>query len=113
MAKTGKVGNSLIYKDLKNQLAEFISQQFPGKTDVRFDAVTVKFCNAFESFFRERGNMDTSLSVRFRTLRTLYNRSISEGVAKLENYPFARNAIVTERKTAGYVAFTRKTDSLY
>ncbi|MBD2752029.1 site-specific integrase [Spirosoma validum] len=109
MSKTGKVGNGLIYKDLKNQLSEFIPLQYPGKTDVRFEAITVKFCNAFESFFRERGNMDTSLSVRFRTLRTLYNRAISEGVAKLENYPFARNTTEKHKFSVGkFNTSTRK-----
>lgn len=92
MERAGKVGNCAVYRDLKNQLTDFIKRTYPGQSDVRFEAITVRFCNAFEAYFQERGNAETSLSVRFRTLRTLYNRAIAEGAAKLEHYPFARNS---------------------
>ena len=101
MDRTGKAGNKAVYKDLKNQLTDFIKREYNGVTDIRFDAVTVKFCNDFESYFRERGNTDTSLSVRFRTLRTLYNRAIAEGVAKPEKYPFARNVAEKHKFSVG------------
>ena len=106
MQRAGKVGNYGVYQDLKNQLTEFIKTSY-GKTDIRFDEITVRFCNGFEGFFRERGNADTSLSVRFRTLRTLYNRAIAEGVAKAENYPFARN--IAEKHKFSVGKFSTKT----
>jgi integrase len=105
MQRIGKVGYCGVYQDLKNQLTEFLKTERAafgyGKTDLRFDEITVRFCNGFEVFFRERGNADTSLSVRFRTLRTLYNRAIAEGVAKAENYPFARNVAEKHKFSVG------------
>lgn len=100
MQRIGKVGYCGVYQDLKNQLTEFIKTEYV-KTDIRFDEITVKFCNGFEVFFKERGNADTSLSVRFRTLRTLYNRAIAEGVAKPENYPFSRNVAEKHKFSVG------------
>lgn len=86
-------GNSAIYKDLRNQLAEFILEQTgPLKKDISFNDVSVRFCNQLETFFRQRGNSDTTLSNRFRTLRAVLNKAIAEGVSKPDYYPFARNA---------------------
>lgn len=85
-------GNSAIYRDLRNQLADFISDQYNDRTkDVSFSEVTVRFCNQLEIFFKERGNADTTLSNRYRTLRAVLNKAIAEGVMKPEQYPFARN----------------------
>ncbi|GAB3688469.1 site-specific integrase [Spirosoma flavus] len=86
-----KQGNSVIYRDLRNQLADFIEHLYSrDNKDVSFSEVTVRFCNQLETFFRQRGNTDTTLSNRYRTLRAVFNKAIAEGVAKPEHYPFAR-----------------------
>ncbi|QJW90748.1 site-specific integrase [Spirosoma taeanense] len=85
-------GNSIIYRDLKNQLADFLHKLHgPQKKDVPFSQVTVRFCNQLETFLRQRGNSDTTLSNRYRTLRAVFNKAIAEGLAKPDHYPFARN----------------------
>lgn len=95
-------GNSAIYRDLRNQLADFIKDQYgTGKNDLTFNEVTVRFCNQLETFFRERGNIDTTLSNRYRTLRAVLNKAISEGVAKSENYPFSRNVAEKHKFSIG------------
>ncbi|MBC3786480.1 site-specific integrase [Spirosoma utsteinense] len=92
MEKTGRVGNSLVYRDLKNQLVNFIkSADAPEQDDVRFAEVTVKFLNAFETHMSAKGVADTTLSNRFRTLRAVFNKAIGEGLAELKDYPFRRN----------------------
>lgn len=85
--KTGKVGNRKVYRDVGNNLQRYIGL---GK-DVSFDAVTVKFCNGWEAQMRSEGLSEITLSVKFRTLRAVVNRAISEGYAKESSYPFARN----------------------
>lgn len=85
--KTGNVGNKRVYRDTLNALRRFIGQD----QDIPFDAVTVKFCNQWESEMRTDSIADTSLSVRFRTLRAVLNRAIANGYAKPTSYPFARN----------------------
>ncbi|GAB3890031.1 site-specific integrase [Spirosoma agri] len=84
-------GNSTIYRDLRNQLTDFIDGVYK-KEDLAISEVTVRLCNQLEAFFRQRGNSDTTLSNRFRTLRAVINKAIAEGVAKPEHYPFARSA---------------------
>lgn len=95
-------GNSAIYKDLRNQINDFVQDQYGHqKKDVSFNDVSVRFCNQLETFFRQRGNSDTTLSNRFRTLRAVLNKAIAEGVAKAEHYPFTRNAAEKHKFSIG------------
>ena len=66
MTKAGRTGNSLIYKDLRNQLAKFVKDEY-GADDLPFDKVTVAFCNEWETTLRATGASDNTLSNRFRT----------------------------------------------
>ena len=91
LKKAGQLGNMQVYQTLKNQLDEFISTEYDKTDDVLFSAVTVKFCNDFEVYMRAKGNSDTTLHNRFRTLRAVLNKAISEGAASLTTYPFARS----------------------
>lgn len=90
MKAARQLGNAQVYKDNRNQLARFIEAEY-GIQDVAFDRVTVSFCQRWETTLRAAEVTDVSLSQRFRTLRAVLNRAISEGVAKPESYPFARN----------------------
>lgn len=85
-----QMGNAVVYKDLRNQLADYIQSEY-NATDVSFERVTVAFCNKLEIFLRARGNSEVTLSNRYRTLRAVLNKAIAEGVAKPDHYPFARN----------------------
>ena len=85
--KTGNVGNRRVYRDVKNSLQHFIGEE----KDISFDGVTVKFCNQYETKMRSEGGADSSLSVRFRTLRAVINKAIANGYSKPTSYPFARN----------------------
>ena len=100
MAKARKTGNSLIYRDLRNQLAKFIQDEY-NVTDISFDKVTVNFCNEWENTLRGTGATDNTLSNRFRTLRAVLNRAISNGYAKPDNYPFARTVADKHKFSVG------------
>ena len=100
MVTARQKGNSIIYRDLKNQLADFIQEQYQKK-DVSFSDVSVRFCNQLETFFRQRGNTDNTLSNRYRTLRAVFNRAIAEGIAKPDQYPFARNVAEKHKFSIG------------
>lgn len=88
---TQKIGNAVVYRDLSNQLIEFIKVEF-GTKDLAFQQVNVAFCYKLETYLRTRGNTENTLSNRFRTLRAVWNKAIASGVAKVEAYPFSRNA---------------------
>ncbi|XWW44469.1 site-specific integrase [Fibrella sp. USSR17] len=110
MITSKQVGNSIVYRDLKNQLSEFLchEQNVEGDpVDITLDTVNVAFCNRLETYLRSRGNTDNTLSNRYRTLRAVLNKAIAEEVAKPEHYPFARN--VAERHKFSIAKFDRST----
>ncbi|MBC6991679.1 site-specific integrase [Hymenobacter sp. BT491] len=91
MKANGQLGNASVYRDLRNQLAKFIAEEYPQVGgDISFDKVSVRFCNEWENALRVTGAEETTLSNRFRTLRAVLNKAIAVGLAKAEHYPFAR-----------------------
>ncbi|WP_426060628.1 site-specific integrase [Hymenobacter sp. B1770] len=117
--KTGQGGNSIVYRDLRNQLAKFIAAEanapapptgrgqadawadWLSKYDIPLDRVTVAFCHEWEATLRATGAEDTTLSNRFRTLRAVLNRAIANGVSKAEHYPFARTVAEKHKFSIG------------
>ncbi len=85
--RLGQVGNRKVYREVRNNLARFIGED----KDVAFDQVTVKFCNEWELKMKAEVSKETTLSIKFRTLRAVLNKAIANGYAKAEGYPFARN----------------------
>lgn len=85
----GQIGNATVYRDLRNQLAKFIPDEY-GQQDIPFERVTVAFCNEWENTLRATGAKEITLSLRFRTLRAVLNKAIAAGLAQSEHYPFSR-----------------------
>lgn len=100
MNKAGQRKNARVYKDTRNQLAKYIKDEY-GVDDISFDKVTPKFCYEWEMSLRASGNIESTLSNRFRTLRAILNKAISGGCAKVEKYPFARSTSETHKFTLG------------
>lgn len=100
MINARKNGNSNVYRELRNQLAKFIKDEY-NAPDVSFDKVTVSFCNDWEQTLRTTGVTDNTLSNRFRTLRAVLNRAIANGYAKPDTYPFARNVAEKHKFSIG------------
>ncbi|GAB2542796.1 site-specific integrase [Spirosoma aerophilum] len=86
--KAGNIGNRRVYRDVQNSLRRFLGKD----EDVSFEAVTVKFCNEWETKMRSEGVTEVTLSLRFRTLRAILNKAIANGYSKATSYPFARNS---------------------
>ncbi len=80
--KAGKIGNMLIYKDAESQFKKhFIN-------DIEMAKVKLKHLNSFVENCQANGQKDTTISVRLRTLRALFNTAKKED--DLENYPFEK-----------------------
>jgi integrase/recombinase XerD len=82
LMKANKVGNAATYLDTKNQLVKFF------EADLEMRSITLKDINRFVEQCQANGQKDTSIAVRLRTLRALFNKARKE--EGLENYPFER-----------------------
>lgn len=76
-----KIKNADVYRHTKSVLTHFLK----GK-DVLMRDFDFKKLMSFENFLRKRGNKDSSIHNRMRTLRATFNKARKE--EGLENYPF-------------------------
>jgi len=83
MEKTS-LGNSVVYKET---LSSFMS--FKNGIDLMFPDINLKLLREYQRFL-EKSNNSNSISFRMRTLRSIYNRAIADGIAKQEYYPFGK-----------------------
>lgn len=86
--KSGRLGNVRVYKEARNSFFKFLE----NKT-IYFSDVTVGLLDSFEIHLRSRGNMESSISVRMRTIRAIYNDAIKKGLASQEKYPFSKYSV--------------------
>ncbi len=90
----GKIGNAKVYNDTLSQL-----KHFTQNADVTFAQVDYSFLLRLETYFRSRALQDNAISVRFRTVRALFNNAIAEGYVAKDIYPFDRFKIAERFKT--------------
>ncbi len=90
-----QAGNAKVYTDAKKALEDFTRQK-----DISFSSVDVQFLNKFEAHLRSKGGADNGISVRFRTLRALFNKAIEEDVIKASCYPFDKYKISKKFNTS-------------
>ncbi len=81
--KADNVGNANAYKDAKRELVKF-----RNGIDFTFSDIDQSFLRKYEQYFRERKLKENSISVYFRSLRSIFNKAIAEGYAKRSDYPF-------------------------
>ena len=80
----GKCGNRLFYKGSYNSIKTFCK----GKLQIPFSDIDINWLIRYEKWLRKKGNKDTTISILFRTLRSVYNKAIQSKCARKSDYPF-------------------------
>ena len=78
-----RLGYAKTFQELKSSI-----QTHCNTLDFYFTDIDVLWLRGYELFLRERNNADNTIGIRFRSLRVLYNRAITDNIAKQSNYPF-------------------------
>lgn len=78
-----KIGYAKTFKDTKAQI-----QIYTKKKDLSFHEIDNSWLEKFESWLRSKDLADNSISIRMRTIRTLWNEAINKKYARQESYPF-------------------------
>lgn len=79
----GRVGTAVTYECARSSLLKFS----PKAT---FSDVTPSFLNKYEKWMLDAGNSVTTVGIYLRSLRTLFNNAISEGLFSKDLYPFGK-----------------------
>ena len=72
-----------VFKELKSSLLGFNKH-----LNIYFSEIDVQWLKNYENYLRQKKLGANSISIRFRSLRTLYNMAIERGSVKMEHYPF-------------------------
>ncbi len=83
LRKAGRIGTAVSYECAQSSLNKF-------SPDARFADVTPTFLNNYEKWMLKQGNSVTSISIYVRSLRTLFNNAIDEGLLTKQLYPFGK-----------------------
>jgi len=114
---SGRIKYSSIFMDTKRNL-----MNFRNKRDFQFSDLTPGFLSKYEEWNLNRGLAPNSLFVYLRTIRTLFNRAISEEICSENSYPFkkfslkkysgikTRKRALTKAEMNGIIAYPTTTD---
>ncbi len=101
LAAEERIGNLGFYQQLKLLMIKFKGEHVP------FKVVTPKWLNSFETFLREeQGLRQSTIAMRMRTLRAVYNRAIKDRIAKQKDYPFGEGKYVFQEGEGRKMALT-------
>lgn len=92
LEKLGKNGNSNVYRGTMGVL-----QHFNKKQDLTFEEVNYSFIKNFEIYLQQKGCKVNTVSIYLRTIRSVYNRAIRDGIVAEEYYPFKKITIRKEK----------------
>ena len=98
----GRLKYASTYKELKASLLNFNMH-----LDIYFSEIDINWLKRYEAYLRTKGLADNSIGVRFRTLRTLFNKAISENIIKSDYYPFKAYKVSKLRKGTVKRAITK------
>lgn len=90
--KTGRIGNAKVY----GMAVSFIKRYNKG-ADLPFSQITYSLLKKMEVAYLSQNKSVNGLSVYMRTIRSIYNKAIKEGLAGEESYPFKNLEIRTEK----------------
>lgn len=92
LEKLGKNGNSNVYRGTLRVL-----QSFNPKPNLTFEEINYGFIKNFEIYLQQKGCKINTISLYLRTLRSVYNRAIRDGIVAEEYYPFKKITIRKEK----------------
>lgn len=92
LEKIGKNGNSNVYKGTMG-----ILQKYSKGRDLTFEEINYSFLKNFEAHLQAKGSKINTISFYLRTIRSIFNRAIKDGLVREEHYPFKKIKIKKEK----------------
>jgi integrase len=78
-----RFGNAVTFKGLKSSVLKYRKS-----LDFYFTDIDAQWLRGYEMSLRTNGNKENTIGIRFRALRVLFNRAITDKVVKRDYYPF-------------------------
>ncbi|GAB3780586.1 site-specific integrase [Spirosoma horti] len=82
----GRAGTADSYQCAANALLDYHSRKVP----LAFKEITPQWLKGFEQWMIGKGRSITSVGIYLRSLRTIYNRAVEDGIVDRDGYPFTK-----------------------
>ncbi len=79
-----QIGNLHFYRRTYNSIKSFTGDQL----EIPFSEIDCSWLSRYEKWLRSKHNKETSISIVFRTLRSVYNKAIANKWTRKSDYPF-------------------------
>jgi len=86
LLEEGRAGTANSYKDGLTAVKAYHNSKKP----LPFSAITPAWLKGFEQWMTGKGRALTTVGIYLRSLRTIYNRAIEDGIIDREAYPFSK-----------------------
>ena len=83
LREENRLGYAESFKGLKSSLILYCNN-----LDFQFTHIDQQWLKGYEMFLIRSGKKENTIGIRFRSLRVLYNKAVSEKLVKREYYPF-------------------------
>lgn len=83
LRSSGRIGTAVSYECAQNSLEKYFG-------NVKFSEITPDSLNDYETWMLGKGRSVTSVGIYLRSLRTLFNNAIEDGLLSKEFYPFGK-----------------------
>ncbi|SEM65570.1 Site-specific recombinase XerD [Chryseobacterium taichungense] len=83
LKKSSKIGTAQIENETLKSL-----QLFFKKKDIGFNEITYLSLKNYEAYCTEKGNKSSTIGIRLRTVRNIFNQAIKGKIIKETQYPF-------------------------
>ena len=84
LEKEGRISTSQSYNSTLNSLKEY-------KKKLTFEEITPDFLQSYERFMLANGKSNTTIGIYLRSLRTIFNSAVDNGIVNKESYPFKKS----------------------
>lgn len=83
LTEQARISTSISYGCAKSSLSKF-------RKDLTFQDITPQLLRKYETWMLAKNNSSTTVGFYLRSLRTIVNEALVDGVIKLEQYPFGK-----------------------
>ncbi len=84
----GRTGDAAIHNESFKSL-----KKFNCSTRLEFQNINFTLLSKYENHLRSRGGTNGGISVRMRSIRTIFNKAIDRGITSIQYYPFKKYKI--------------------
>lgn len=102
LMSAGKINSFYRYRSTLHAIERFAGRK------ISFDAVTSVWLKRCETFWTKEGKNNTTINIYMKTLKSIFNSALDDGLIRESIYPFGKNRYMIPASTSRKLAMTKE-----